>query len=110
MTSTAKRYGSDYERLVARYLGLERFPAGFHADKGDLWGDPLFTVECKARRSGGRLDFAAWLRQARAEGQRALKPFSIVVVKRPQLGIEQSYVVLDLETFRRIRERIQDGS
>ena len=101
MSSSAKRYGNDYERLVAGYLGLERYPAGFHTDLGDLFGDLLFTVECKARRSG-KFELSAWLAQAKLEGLKAGK-WAIVVIKRPRMKVEESYVVMDLATFREIR-------
>lgn len=102
MSNPAKARGSKWELDVSRFLGLERqYGAGRRCDTGDIAGDPIVCYECKAAR---KFDLAGWVEEARAEARNKNVPFGVVVVKSPGAPTQNGYVVMDLETWGRMRK------
>jgi len=90
-----KAKGSEFERDVARFLGLRRtWPL---LSQGDIHG-PNFVLECKNVAS---FDLPAFCQQAQSAACRAGRPFWFVVIKRRRANVSESYVVTTLEIFRR---------
>jgi hypothetical protein len=103
MTSTSKRKGSAFERLVADYLAAavpcERIPAGATEDRGDLW-TPHAAVQCK---NVARLSLGAWWDETLEQQGHAGKPWGWLVVKRRgATDPARQLAVCDLEQLRRV--------
>ena len=115
MSNPSKQKGTAFETLVATYLrevfpSVERAPAQGSHDRGDIFGVPGFTVECKNRR-----DLAAGLAegvdQAVAESVNAGTSWSVAVVKRPRRGEPgDQYAVMPLWQFRQIAYALSEGA
>jgi Holliday junction resolvase len=110
MTSANKAKGSQFERDVAKYLRANGFPeadrrygAGVRYDKGDLVGVPGFVIECKNQ---AKINLAEFVAEAIAEAANAGVEFGVAVVKRRQRPVSESYVVMTLEQFAVIAERL----
>ena len=104
MTNPAKAKGSDYERIIARYLigcdvPCERIPAGATADRGDLW-IPIIewpTIDCKNHRTP-RL--GEWVDRAAEQAHNAGRHAGVVCHKRHGItDPSRQFVTTDLAMF-----------
>lgn len=110
--SANKAKGTRWEVAVRDYLksrGINAYrPAqeGFR-DTGDLHGVDPFAVQCKDWRdvtSAIREGLDGAQKQAANSGQ----PFGVAVVKRARKPVSEAYVVLRLEDFATLVERLRD--
>lgn len=115
MTTAAKRAGAQFETDVVGYLrerGLsaDRLAKAGKLDEGDVVfeADNIVVVaELKVRRDkNSALNLGAWLAEAEVEGKHYAaarnllnEPLTVLIVKRPNKGIGQAFVVLTLEDF-----------
>lgn len=74
-------------------------------DVGDLHAWP-FVLECKAERE---FRLPAYVAQANKEARHAGAEYGVAVVKAPRKNIKDAYVVMDLETFGRVLNRLRNG-
>ena len=95
--SKSRAKGTLYENIVRDYLKENGWPEterlDFSSPLGDLSGS--IVIECKSTRA---LSISTWIEQARKASGRALKPF-VVIHKRAQKNVSQSYVTTELEQF-----------
>jgi hypothetical protein len=101
-----KAKGSQFEREVVAHLKANGFPycerhygAGRPDDVGDIDGIVGWTLECKNHRA---LELSAWMTEAECERVNGRQSFAAVVAKRRGKPVEQSYVVMTLDTFARL--------
>lgn len=114
MTTAAKRAGAKYETDVLLYLrqiGLtaERLAKAGKNDEGDIVftsEDMTVVMELKVRRDrNSALSLGAWLAEAELEAQHYADarnistPLPVLLVKRPNKGIGDSFVVMKLGDF-----------
>jgi len=114
--TAAKQAGTKFESDLVAYLRGERLPAERLArtgakDEGDVSlakGGWTFILEAKARREKTTpLSIGAWLAEAHVEAENYAKArefhvedvTGILVVKRPNKSIGQSYVIMTLDDF-----------
>jgi hypothetical protein len=103
MSAANKAKGTLFERQVAEYLrvhapfpSVERAPRWGSVDKGDLVNTDPFCFELKATKG---IDLAGFMNEAVVEAQNAGREFPVVVIKRRQKPIAESYVVMRLEDW-----------
>lgn len=106
--SASKRKGTSYESAVVEFLGrwfphVERRALGGINDKGDVAGIPNVVLECK---NEARIDLAGYMDEAKAEAANAGAPLYAAVVKRRGKNVSQSYVVMPLDVFAPLLQRI----
>lgn len=100
----AKARGTLFERQVAEYFDqagvfphpVNRAPRWGSKDKGDLVGTGEITFELKNTKA---INLAAFIAEAEEESNNAGTRWPVVLVKRRQKGVKDSYVVLTAETF-----------
>lgn len=104
--ASAKKAGSSFERLIADYLAAEiddridRRVKNGNKDRGDIggvrcWGEPLVI---EAKDYGGRIEAAAWLREAQTEAGNADAAAGIVTAKRRGItDPARQYVLMELQ-------------
>lgn len=103
-----KRRGAAFEIELADWLmeqGLnaQRLPRAGRNDIGDVFlptANDFYIVEAKAPRRDGRIDLSGWCKEAdvEAENYRVAKrleiaPVPLVIVKAPNRGIADAYVI-----------------
>jgi len=103
VTSPQARKGAHFERAVVECLRAhghryaERaYGAGRPEDVGDIDGILGVVLECKAHRS---IDLAGFMDEAERERVNAGAEIAVVVVKRRQKPVGQSYAVLTLDAL-----------
>jgi hypothetical protein len=100
----AKARGTRFEREVAEFFDqsgvfphpVNRAPRWGSKDKGDLVGTGQITFELKATK---QINLAGFLTEAEDEAENAGTRFPVVVIKRRQKPVTQSYVVMSAEAF-----------
>jgi Holliday junction resolvase len=103
-----KRRGASFEIDLADWLmdkgyNAQRLPRAGRNDVGDValpTNNDMYVIEAKAPRRDGKIDLSGWIREAlvEAENYRIAKrlkvaPTPLVVIKAPNKGIEEAYVV-----------------
>ena len=103
-----KRRGAAFEIDLADWLmekgyNAQRLPRAGRNDIGDValpTNNDMYVIEAKAPRRDGKIDLSGWIREAliEAENYRISKrlkvaPTPLVVIKAPNKGIEEAYVV-----------------
>jgi hypothetical protein len=95
--SKSRAKGTLYENLVRDHFQEKGWPETerleFSSPLGDLTGS--IVMECKSTKA---LSLSTWIEQARKASGRASKPF-VVIHKRAQKHVSQSYVTTELEQF-----------
>ncbi len=94
--SKQRQQGTAYENLVRKYLQEQGFPADredFSSPLGDIRGIEA-TIECKDRKS---LTLGAFMIQVKKADEKTKWGMPIVVVKKRQANVKDSYFVTDLE-------------
>lgn len=103
-----KRRGATWEIDLADYfvdqgLNAQRLPRAGRNDIGDVYVpglNDMYVVEAKAPRRDGRIDLSGWMKEAQVEAENyriakklALTPTPLVIIKAPNKGVEDAYVV-----------------
>lgn len=103
-----KRRGAAFEIELADWLldqgfQAQRLPRAGRNDIGDVFlptVNDFYVVEAKAPRRDGKIDLSGWTKEAtvEAENYRAAKrlnitPVPLVIIKAPNRGIGEAYVV-----------------
>lgn len=98
---SARNKGMSYERAVVKFmqskgLDVERVRAGYHDDIGDVRGPGVkdYLIDCKNHK---QWQFGSWMDHNVAKAGEDLIP--VLVVKRPQKSVGESYVVMKLSDF-----------
>ena len=109
MSNPAKAKGSQFERDCVKFFQENGFPyaerrfgAGQQKDKGDIVGIPGVAIECKNQQS---LKLAQWIGEAETERENAGAKHGIVIAKRRQKPVGDSYVVMTFATFVELMEQ-----
>ncbi len=110
-----KRRGASWEIDLADWLvddGLnaQRLPRAGRNDIGDVvihGVNGLYIVEAKAPRRDGRIDLSGWMKEAFVESNNykvakklASAPTPLVIIKAPNKGVGDAYVVQRLSDVR----------
>lgn len=113
MSNANKARGTRWEVAVRDYLrgfpGLghaRRVAAAGSLDEGDLHAEP-FAVQCKDAKAH---DLSGWLSATGSQAQRAGLPFPVLVVKRRQRAVGESYAIMRLEDFARLAQNLLEDS
>ena len=103
-----KRRGATWEIDLADWfidqgLNAQRLPRAGRNDIGDVFvpgHNDMYVVEAKAPRRDGRIDLSGWMKEAQVEAENyrvakklALAPTPLVIIKAPNKGVEEAYVV-----------------
>jgi len=70
-------------------------------DKGDLFGLPGWTLQC---RDTAKIDLAGAVDDARQQAVNGRTPFFAAIVKRRRRGVDEAYVVMPLDVFAAIAD------
>jgi Holliday junction resolvase len=110
-----KRRGASWEIDLADWLvddGLnaQRLPRAGRNDIGDVvihGVNGIYIVEAKAPRRDGRIDLSGWMKEAFVESNNyktakklAVAPTPLVIIKAPNKGVGEAYVVQRLSDVR----------
>lgn len=87
--------------LFGRHRVIRPHQEGF-VDVGDLHLDP-FALQLKDE---ARITLSSYVDDAEKQAKAAEMPFGAAVVKRRKLGTGRAYVVMSLDTFTRLIERL----
>lgn len=103
-----KRRGATWEIDLADWfidqgLNAQRLPRAGRNDIGDVFVpglNDIYVVEAKAPRRDGRIDLSGWMKEAQVEAENyrvakklATAPTPLVIIKAPNKGVEEAYVV-----------------
>lgn len=113
MSNDARRVGSKFETDTMSYLrgngvSVDRLARAGSLDEGDLViGGGEFVAELKARRDAKTsLNLGSWLGEAEREAEAYRRardlprsPVPVLIVKRPNKGIGDAFVVMSLKDF-----------
>lgn len=103
-----KRRGATFEieladDLVVKGYDAQRLPRAGRNDIGDVFlktTNDVYIIEAKAPRRDGKIDLSGWIREAMVEAEnyriaKKLKtaPTPLVIIKAPNKGIGEAYVV-----------------
>lgn len=107
MSHPSKVKGTRWESAVRDYLiacGRAVFRPALHGsvDKGDLFGIPDWTLQC---RDTAKLDFAGAVDDARKQAGAAGTRYFVAIVKRRRKGVAEAYAVMPLEVWEQIALR-----
>ncbi len=110
-----KRRGASWEIdladwLVEDGLNAQRLPRAGRNDIGDVvihGVNGIYIVEAKAPRRDGRIDLSGWMKEAFVESNNyktakklAVAPTPLVIIKAPNKGVGEAYVVQRLSDVR----------
>lgn len=110
-----KRRGAGWEIDLADWfvdegLNAQRLPRAGRNDIGDVvvhGVNGLYIVEAKAPRRDGRINLSGWMKEAFIESYNygiakklAVPPTPLVIIKAPNKGVGEAYVVQRLNDVR----------
>lgn len=98
MSHPSKVKGTRWESAVRDWfnsLGFDVVRPALHGsvDKGDLFGVPGWTIQCK---DTARLDLAGAVDDAIEQARNARTAFAVAIVKRRRRGVGDAYAVMTL--------------
>jgi len=73
-------------------------------DMGDVFLNSHFSVQCKDVAAS---NYSKWVTDAKAQAKAAGRLFGVVIHKRRQRSVGDSYVVMDLDTFDSLALRLK---
>lgn len=89
--------------LLEQGLNAQRLPRSGRNDIGDVFlptPNDFYIIEAKAPRRDGRIDLSGWCKEADVEAENyrkakglAIAPVPLVIIKAPNKGIGEAYVV-----------------
>ena len=115
MVNPQKAKGSAFELDVVKYLQRVGFTfarrlygAGRTSDEGDVHdGTPsLVAYECKA---AVKHDLSGWMKETEVERLNAGAKYGVLIVKRPRMKVEDSYVIMTLQQWALIRKGLDNN-
>ncbi|CAB0552581.1 hypothetical protein CIP107509_01162 [Corynebacterium diphtheriae] len=113
--SSARKAGSQFERIIADYLAhhiddrIDRRVKTGAADKGDIGGvryhGERVTIECK---NTTRTTLAGWIKEAEIEAANDESPYPIVIHKRHgKANPAEQYATMTVETLTQLLKKGQ---
>ncbi len=114
MANPNKAKGTAFETAIVNYLneghpvGASRLPLSGPVDKGDIvvHSGPTSRVSTIQAKAVKAIDLAGFVDDANKQSAAAGTWMGVAVVKRRGKNIKDAYVVMDLETFRRVLEAL----
>ncbi len=111
MTNRNKQKGTRFEVLVRDFLRASGFPDVFRLaqtgidDEGDLHGHDIrdWGVECRDRK---QISLAENIEDAKSRAACKGSKYGVAVIKRRGRPVQDSYVLMDLETWVRVLKEL----
>ena len=109
MSNPSRQKGTAYEVLCRDYFQgrgwteCQRMATRAALDLGDLTGIPRFAIECRDRQ---KQELARNLDDAEERARNKGSAFGICLMKRPRRSVDQSYVLMSLDTLGRILDEL----
>lgn len=109
--SKEKQKGTKWETDVVNYLNENGFPNAERRaltgknDKGDIAGLPNnWVLECKDHKT---ISLSTFVDEAMTEKENAGSAYGAAVIKRARKNVSQAYVVMPLEQFVVVMQKLQ---
>lgn len=113
--AASKRKGYEWEAALRTELRetfplvdprlIERNGAHGQADRGDIRGVPLWTVEAKNVKT---IDLSGFMRETETERQNAGDQYGVCLVKARRKPLADGYAVMTIGTWLRLAARLNE--